>query len=112
MKDPEVLDPDLPFQKSAHTFIEIIKSELIPAMLEYSVSRLIRGVNQRIILKPRELSSDPDFPDQKNFTIVWKCKKINEVWPESENEIPKPVFPKGSQVHGCFGYGPGKYSCS
>ncbi|XP_064099124.1 location of vulva defective 1-like [Macrobrachium nipponense] len=104
MEDPS-FQPWMKFQKSTQTYIKIIKSPLNIMAVENAVSRFTRGIGQDMILEPVKFSSDPDWPDTKNFTVSYRCKKLGETWPNSSTA--QPVTPKGPLSTGCFGYGPG-----
>ncbi|XP_068213289.1 polycystin-1-like [Palaemon carinicauda] len=110
MWDPSNLDPYWPFQKVVYTMIHITRTDLIPIIFENSVSRVKRGRDQAVALEPGVHSIDPDFPDDKTFDITWKCRKMDEEWPDPDTDTPKPVFPKGTTSSGCFGYGPESFS--
>ncbi|XP_069977559.1 polycystin family receptor for egg jelly [Penaeus vannamei] len=105
MWDPAVLDPAWPFQKQADTYIEIVKTPIIAMMFEAALTRVVRGLIQTVDLEPGLHSIDPDFPDEKNFTVVWRCRVAGEAWP-ADDTIPKPIWTKGTGG-GCFGNGPG-----
>uniref|UniRef100_A0A0P4W127 PKD/REJ-like domain-containing protein n=2 Tax=Scylla olivacea TaxID=85551 RepID=A0A0P4W127_SCYOL len=105
MWDPDVLPDHLPLQRIAVTLFEIIPSPLIAILMPGSVSKVARGLTQEISLKPCELSIDPDFPEDKNFTITWSCRKIGEDWPNPDPG-PTSIWEAGTGG-GCFGNGPG-----
>ncbi|XP_068233382.1 polycystin-1-like [Palaemon carinicauda] len=105
MWDPLVLDPALPFQKQMDTFIEIIPTPLKVSMFG-GILRITRGLVQEILFDPSTNSIDPDYPEQKNFSVSWRCRELNEAWPATDNN-PLPIWPKGTSGTGCFGYGPG-----
>ncbi|XP_071550540.1 polycystin-1-like [Panulirus ornatus] len=106
MYDPEKLDPSWPFHKQLHTIFEIVKTPLIAVLLEAAVSKVVRGLDQEVEFEPYKYSIDPDFPEEKNFSVVWKCRNINEDWPVPGVDSSKPVWQKGTGG-GCFGHGPG-----
>ncbi|XP_064105654.1 uncharacterized protein LOC135215142 [Macrobrachium nipponense] len=105
MWDPPVLDPNWPFQKQMDTYIEIIPTPLKPSMFG-GVLRITRGPIQEVLFDPTTNSIDPDNPDEKGFTVSWKCRELTEAWPAVDTK-PNPIWPKGTSGTGCFGYGPG-----
>ncbi|XP_064093787.1 uncharacterized protein LOC135206294 [Macrobrachium nipponense] len=107
MWDPANLDPYWPFLKTVTTMINIVRTDLLPIIMENGVSRVIRGRKQEVALEPGIYSVDPDFPDSKDFTFKWKCRRRDEQWPGPDMDSPQPIFPKGPSSGGCFGYGPG-----
>ena len=49
----------------AFTYFRVIPSPLIPSMIEGSATKTARGWAQMLQLNPRELSVDPDSPEDK-----------------------------------------------
>nr|XP_045602514.1 uncharacterized protein LOC123760774 [Procambarus clarkii] len=105
MWDPAVLDPSWPFQKRSMTYFEITKTPLVPVLMENAVSLVLRGLPQQVLFNPANFSSDPDYPDDKNFTVEYRCRQVGEAWPAPDT-TPHSVSVKGSGG-GCFGNGPG-----
>ncbi|KAG7157020.1 Polycystin-1-like 1 [Homarus americanus] len=101
----DAIPPGWTFQKRTMTYFEIGQTPLIPILMENAVSKVIRGVTQDLLLQPGTLSIDPDDPDNKNFKVEWRCRKIEEAWPASDTtaKLMSPVAGGG----GCFGHGPG-----
>ena len=56
---------EFPVFGEAFTYFRIAKSELIPVMIEGSVTKVVRGWGQMINLAPMDLSIDPDFPEER-----------------------------------------------
>ena len=55
----------LPFEGDAYTFIEILPTPLVPAMLESALSYITRGSGQFLNLEPYLFTYDPDYPEDK-----------------------------------------------
>lgn len=106
MWDPDNLPVDMPFQRQAVTLFEMIPTPIIAIIMDGAVSKTSRGPSQEIPLNPCLLSVDPDFPDDKNFNISWRCRKVGEEWPNPDPG-PTSIWEQGPG-NGCFGNGPGK----
>ena len=102
--EPSVFPPELVFQRQTQHYIEVISTPIVAKMTAESISKVRRGFAQSINLQPAVHSVDPDFPDIKNFSITWKCRKMDETFPTGE--APSPVTPLGGGA-GCFGNGIG-----
>ena len=112
-----------PMIKTAHTYVNITKSDLTAILVTGSPVRLVRGWGQELLLEPGRLSIDPDFPKDHNFNFTWWCRVISprqeyydgldsDGFPMSKREKGLPVRGKGralviSPPPGCFGQGPG-----
>ncbi len=93
--------PGVVLYREAFTYINVIKSPLEPILVEGSITKVSRGWEQDLELKPQELSVDPDYPDDKvtadeaegdshhpqlfqaalflclqNFNFTWFCRKV------------------------------------
>jgi hypothetical protein len=51
--------------REAYTYFNIVPSPLVPVMIEGSATAVTRGWGQVLELKPKELSTDPDDPEDK-----------------------------------------------
>ena len=69
MWDDDDEDPNwtrkLPFEGDAYTFIEILPTPLVPALVGGSLSYITRGKGQFLNLEPYLFSYDPDYPEDK-----------------------------------------------
>ena len=72
----ETGNPDIPFYKEAHTYVNITKSPLMPVLIEGSAALVSRGWGQFLTLTPAKLSIDPDFPDERKFNFTWFCRVV------------------------------------
>ena len=59
------LDQKAPFQRSAYSYISVVRSELEAQLTLGGESSLQRGSDQVITLDPIKYSVDPDYPDVK-----------------------------------------------
>ena len=124
--------PELPLYKKAFTYFNLTRSPLIPGFIKGSVSKVTRGWGQGVNLNGKEFSTDPDFPEDKNFNYTWFCRRVDpdpeewvntfeadsnydgalEIFPEYKpnlaQRIPRPGEPAILLPGpGCFGFGPG-----
>lgn len=56
---------ELPFERSASTFIEIRASPLVAGVMQGASDIVTRGGEQMLSLEPYLYSSDPDEPEKK-----------------------------------------------
>lgn len=124
--------PGLPLYKKAFTYFNVTKSPLVPGFIKGSVTKVTRGWGQMVVLNGMEYSTDPDYPDDKNFNFTWFCRRYEpemEAWtevfkfdsnldgiqeefplyiPSQAQRIPRPRDPVIIlPPPGCFGSGPG-----
>ena len=87
-------NPEIPFYKEAHTYVNITKSPLMPVLIDGSAAKVSRGWGQRLSLIPAKLSVDPDFPEEKVFNYTWFCRVIGpEAKKEEYNDPDEDGFP-------------------
>ncbi len=61
----ETYIPGIEVYGEAFTYLRVIKSPLVPVMIEGAASKTARGWNQQVYLNPKGLSKDPDDPENK-----------------------------------------------
>ena len=55
--------PDIPLYGEAFTYFEISKTPLVPVIIEGSATKISRGWGQIVDMNPKQLSQDPDNPE-------------------------------------------------
>ena len=119
----ETGNPEIPMYKEAYTYVNITKSPLMPVLIEGSAAKVSRGWSQSLTLFPSKLSTDPDFPEEKQFNYTWWCRVIlpeeeefkvldDEGFPIFKEEDAQRIRKPGDAIlinppPGCFGAGPG-----
>ncbi|XP_045614675.2 polycystin-1-like [Procambarus clarkii] len=108
-----------PLQREDYTYLKIIPTPLRAVMMGGSVFSVSRGFGQTLDLDPQGLSTDPDNPDDKNFTVTWWCRQVSPVLETfavtssgkiavfNLQLIPAPKTAENLTEGGCFGKGPG-----
>ncbi|XP_037070763.1 location of vulva defective 1-like [Pollicipes pollicipes] len=111
------------FQTTAQAYLQVDRTPLYAGMIRGAVSKIDCGWSQKIILDAMTYSTDPDAPEQKDFTYEWYCRRLGETLPRNETgaaTVPAQLLSPRSaggpvpspDLGGCFGEGPGPLAFS
>ena len=110
----------LPFERDAFTYIEIIPTPLIAAMIDGPAGLITRGWGQVVSLQPYLYSYDPDEPElgSEGLEFRYFCKEEGEAWIMDPDNVTQLLYDEQDLIDipgtflnmsgGCFGDGPGK----
>ena len=117
----ETFTEDIRVYGEAATYFKMVRTPLVPVIIEGSATKVSRGWNQLVVMNPELFSLDPDAPDERTFGYNWFCRVASPTMEnytkiDAETGFPayvgsKQLIPAPSEAQpqntppGCFGKG-------